>query len=527
MAEISSLLGLITDDQTRQALIAQMENMFDNAPDEERLIQEIGNPTKVAVALIRYADSGKITPAAAPVVAPAQAQPRRAPQPRPRAEQYRPMTAAAAQRPAPSFTFPDLPEEPDEPETDEAPVLDGQLSFDEQPADDDGYYDEQPADDDGYYDERPADDDGYYDEQPADDDGYYDEQPAEEYGEEYDEEYYDDYEPEYKTNVFLAILYTLGAIIIGVPVFAVLLVLDLAVLAIGAVCGAAGVSLIMTAFIGLPVVADMLILLGGGHIAQPLCRMAAMLDFDVTVVDDRPDFAAASRFPEAAHTVCDAFAAAIAALKLRESDYVCVITRGHRWDADCLRQIFSGAMPSYLGMIGSRRRVAGLMRLLRDEGYDAEKLAAIHAPIGLAIGAVTPAEIAVSICAQLVEHRRALPETEYPGTLLEQTNSDLSAIRYLAENAEPKALLLVLTSTGSTPVKSGALMAVNKLGTGCGTIGGGCSEAVAMQRARKIIGTGESCVIEIDMTNDVAADEGMVCGGTMRVLIEDASENKT
>lgn len=260
MAEISSLLGLITDDQTRQALIAQMENMFDNAPDEERLIQEIGNPTKVAVALIRYADSGKITPAAAPVVAPAQAQPRRAPQPRPRAEQYRPMTAAAAQRPAPSFTFPDLPEEPDEPETDEAPVLDGQLSFDEQPADNDGYYDGQPAGDDGYYDEQPGEDDGYYDERPDEDDGYYDEQS----GEEYDEEYYDDYEPEYKTNVFLAILYTLGAIIVGVPVFAVLLVLDLAVLAIGAACGAAGVSLIMTAFIGLPVVADMLILLGGG-----------------------------------------------------------------------------------------------------------------------------------------------------------------------------------------------------------------------------------------------------------------------
>ena len=259
MAEISSLLGLITDDQTRQALIAQMENMFDNAPDEERLIQEIGNPTKVAVALIRYADSGKITPAAAPVVAPAQAAPKRAPQPRPRAEQYRPMTAAAAQKPASSFTFPELPEDPDEPETDEAPVLDGQLSFDEQPADDDGYFEEQPAEDDGYYDEQPAEDDGYYDEQPAEDDGYYDEQSAEEY-----DEYYDDYEPEYQTNVFLAILYTLGAIIIGVPVFAVLLVLDLAVLAIGAACGAAGVSLIMTAFIGLPMVADMLILLGGG-----------------------------------------------------------------------------------------------------------------------------------------------------------------------------------------------------------------------------------------------------------------------
>ena len=271
MAEISSLLGLITDDNTRQALIAQMENMFDNAPDEERLIQEIGNPTKVAVALIRYADSGKVTPAAAPVVAPEQAQSRRAPQPRPRAEQYRPMTAAAAQKPAPSFTFPEPLEDPDEPETDEAPVLDGQFSFDEQP--EEGYYDEQPADD-GYYDEQPTDD-GYYDEQPAGDDGYYDEQPAGDDGYDdpnyatdgeegyYDEAYYED-EPAYKTNVFLAILYTLGAIVIGVPVLAVLLVLDLAVLAIGVACGAGGVGLIATAFIGLPMVADMLILLGGG-----------------------------------------------------------------------------------------------------------------------------------------------------------------------------------------------------------------------------------------------------------------------
>ena len=267
MAEISSLLGLITDDNTRQALIAQMENMFDNAPDEERLIQEIGNPTKVAVALIRYADSGKVTPAAAPVVASEQAQPKRAPQPR-------------AARTAPSTPLPDVSAEPAA-----APVLDGQFSFDDQPADDgyygeqpagdDGYYDEQPAGDDGYYDEQPAGDDGYYDEQPAGDDDYYDEQPAGDDGYDdpnyatdgeegyYDEAYYED-EPAYKTNAFLAVLYTLGAIVIGVPVLAVLLVLDLAVLAIGVACGAGGVGLIATAFIGLPIVADMLILLGGG-----------------------------------------------------------------------------------------------------------------------------------------------------------------------------------------------------------------------------------------------------------------------
>ena len=234
MAEISSLLGLITDDNTRQALIAQMENMFDNAPDEERLIQEIGNPTKVAVALIRYADSGKITPAAAPVVAPEQVQPKRAPQPRPRAEQYRPAAAAAAQTPASAMSFQGIPEEPAA-----APVLDGQFSFDEQP--EEGYYDEQPADD-GYDDPNYATDG---------EEGYY------------DEAYYED-EPAYKTNVFLAILYTLGAIVVGVPVLAVLLVLDLAVLAIGVACGAGGVGLIATAFIGLPMVADMLILLGGG-----------------------------------------------------------------------------------------------------------------------------------------------------------------------------------------------------------------------------------------------------------------------
>ena len=285
MAEISSLLGLITDDNTRQALIAQMENMFDNAPDEERLIQEIGNPTKVAVALIRYADSGKITPAAAPVVAPEQVQPKRAPQPRPRAEQYRPI----APQPAPQPAYADQAAEDAYDEQTAAPVLDGQFSFDEQPEEgyydeqpandgyydeqtaDDGYYDEQPTDD-GYYDEQPTDD-GYYDEQPAGDDGYYDEQPEGDYddpnyatdGEEgyYDEAYYED-EPAYKTNVFLAILYTLGAIVIGVPVLAVLLVLDLAVLAIGVACGAGGVGLIATAFIGLPMVADMLILLGGG-----------------------------------------------------------------------------------------------------------------------------------------------------------------------------------------------------------------------------------------------------------------------
>jgi len=268
---------------------------------------------------------------------------------------------------------------------------------------------------------------------------------------------------------------------------------------------------------------ERLILLGGGHIAQPLCAMGSMLDFQVIVVDDRPDFANHQRFPEATRVICDSFDHALADLQIRSGDYVCVITRGHRWDGECLRRILRGETPSYLGMIGSRRRVTGLMALLTEEGFDPDALASIHAPIGLPIGGVTPAEIAVSICAQLVQHRRSLPQRAVEEGLLVQTNTDPALVQYLAEDAAPKALLLVLSSSGSTPVKSGAIMAVDALGRGHGTIGGGCGEAEAMTQGRRIIGTGGRKIIRVAMDNDVAASEGMVCGGTMDVLIEDLS----
>ena len=265
-----------------------------------------------------------------------------------------------------------------------------------------------------------------------------------------------------------------------------------------------------------------LILLGGGHIAQPLCAMASMLDFAVTVVDDRITFANSERFPEAAQVICNSFANAIADLKIRATDYVCVITRGHRWDGECLRQILAGTLPTYLGMIGSKRRVAGLLDLLAGEGFSADDLARIHAPIGLKINAQIPAEIAVSICAEMIAHRRKYVRKDQ-NISLDQTNTDYAMLRFLAESTQPKACALVLSSTGSTPVKPGAMMAIDYLGNGYGTIGGGCSEAAVMVRARKIMGTGSSCVVEIDMTNEVAESEGMVCGGTMRVLLEDVT----
>ena len=268
---------------------------------------------------------------------------------------------------------------------------------------------------------------------------------------------------------------------------------------------------------------DRLILLGGGHIALPLCDMAAMLDFSVAVADDRPAFANAERFPRADRVICDDFPSAIRTLSIRPTDYVCCITRGHRWDADCLRQILRGPMPWYLGMIGSSRRVAGLLGLLAEEGFDTDLLSRIRAPIGLPIGALTPAEIALSICAELVARRRE-PRTDQEGVLLHQTNTDGEMLRQLSEGDGKRAMLLVLSTTGSTPVKSGAMMAIDGEGRSWGTIGGGCSEAAVMTRARRLLGTGESCVVTVDMSNDVAESEGMVCGGTMRVLLEDVPE---
>ena len=258
--------------------------------------------------------------------------------------------------------------------------------------------------------------------------------------------------------------------------------------------------------------AERLIVLGGGHIAQPLCCMAAMLDFSVFVVDDRTSFANKARFPDAEKVICDGFSDAIKNLGIRPSDYVCVVTRGHRYDADCLRQILPGRLPSYLGMIGSLRRVSGLMELLREDGYDSGKLDQIHAPIGLKINALTPAEIAVSICAELVAHRR---QSSVKEEVLSQTDSDRSVLQFLAEGEGPKAMLLVLNTKGSTPVEAGAIMAIDPLGRTFGTIGGGCSENAVILQARQLIGSGGTKVVEVDMTNDMAAEEGMVCGGTM------------
>ena len=263
---------------------------------------------------------------------------------------------------------------------------------------------------------------------------------------------------------------------------------------------------------------ERLVLLGGGHVSLALYEAAIRVGFAVTVADDRPAFASYARFPEAKEVLCDSFEAALPRLNIGAGDFVCVLTRGHKDDVTCMKYLLRGNEPRYLGMIGSRRRVKGLFGLLAEEGYDQARLARVHAPIGLSIGAVTPAEIAVSILAELIAVRHALPVGE---GLLPQQNTDLDALRFLADDSRPAALLLVLSTKGSTPVKGGALMGTDKLGNSAGTIGGGCGENQAILAARRLMGTGRSQVVTVDMTGDVAALEGMVCGGTMDVLIED------
>ena len=268
---------------------------------------------------------------------------------------------------------------------------------------------------------------------------------------------------------------------------------------------------------------DRLILLGGGHISEALIKIAVTLDFSVTVVDDRYEFANTTRFFDADEVICDCFEPAIERLNITDRDYICVVTRGHSFDKECVAKILSGTTPYYLGMIGSKRKVAGVFESLREQGCSEEKINMIHAPIGLSIGSVTVPEIAVSICAELIACRRAKKDMKYDHAMA-QTEANLSVMDFLANSAQPRAFAMILSSSGSTPAKSGAIMAVDADGRIYGTIGGGCGEAQAKRAAMRLIGTGASKTLTIEMDNDAAADGGLVCGGSIMVLIEDVTE---
>ena len=150
-----------------------------------------------------------------------------------------------------------------------------------------------------------------------------------------------------------------------------------------------------------------LVIVGAGHIARPLCRIGAMLGFRVRVLDDRPEFATRERFPEAEEVRPADFADPFRDVVVGPDSHLVLVTRGHRYDFEALRRLLLGpALPAYVGMVGSRRRVrAALEQLVREE-IPRERLLRVHAPIGLDIGAETPEEIALAIAAEIVRVRR-------------------------------------------------------------------------------------------------------------------------
>jgi xanthine dehydrogenase accessory factor len=150
-----------------------------------------------------------------------------------------------------------------------------------------------------------------------------------------------------------------------------------------------------------------LVIVGAGHVARPLCQVGAMLGFRVTVLDDRPEFATRERFPDAAQVRPADFADPLRGIPITPRTFLVLVTRGHKYDFEALRGILLGpALPAYVGMIGSRRRTRAALEALAREGIAADRLRAVHAPIGLDVHAETPEEIAVAIAAELVMARR-------------------------------------------------------------------------------------------------------------------------
>jgi len=152
-----------------------------------------------------------------------------------------------------------------------------------------------------------------------------------------------------------------------------------------------------------------LYIIGAGHVGWHLARAAADTEFRVHVVDDREKFANRERFPHADDVIVEPIDDWLHRTEIPASSFVVIVTRGHQNDLEAMRALAARDL-RYLGLIGSRAKVARIRKLLLSEGMPPECLDRVHAPIGLEIGAVTPAEIAISILAQLIAIRRGVAQ---------------------------------------------------------------------------------------------------------------------
>jgi len=148
-----------------------------------------------------------------------------------------------------------------------------------------------------------------------------------------------------------------------------------------------------------------LLIVGAGHVGKALAIIGDMCGFSVEVIDDRPEYANAERFPEADRITCGRFDEVLDGYPIDRNTYVVCVTRGHKHDETSLRLVAPSAA-AYVGMIGSKRRVGAVLRHLVEDGIDPGVVERVHTPIGLDIGAETPEEIAVSIMAEIIRARR-------------------------------------------------------------------------------------------------------------------------
>ena len=256
-----------------------------------------------------------------------------------------------------------------------------------------------------------------------------------------------------------------------------------------------------------------LYLLGGGNISAALAEVAALVDIPVVVIEDRPEFANRQRFPKAEQIICDDFIPALSRINFNLSSFVVAATRGHRHDQQCLEFLLKKQL-AYIGMVGSKRRVRMLKRNFQEVGITDEHLNNLHSPIGININANTPAEIAVSIMAEIIQVKRTL----FPA---EETDREVLEGLYAVEVSGERAVLATIVNTkGSSPRKTGARMLIYPDGKVVGTIGGGCGEAEVKREALNVFDHGKVIIYRLDMTAEEAADEGMACGGVMQVLLE-------
>ena len=258
-----------------------------------------------------------------------------------------------------------------------------------------------------------------------------------------------------------------------------------------------------------------IVICGGGHVSIPVIKIGRMIGCKVTVLEDRPKFADHARIAGANQVICEPFEQGLEKIEGDEDTFFVIVTRGHRYDQECLRCICR-KKHAYIGMIGSRRRVAMVKQTMLDEGADPEIINQVYTPIGLNIGAETPEEIAVAIMAEIIEvkNKRQKRNSGYSEDIIE-------TILYDKDKAK-KVLATIVARKGSAPRTTGTKMLICPDGRCVGTIGGGCAESNILQNALTMLHMNEekAKICRVDMTGSDAEDEGMVCGGIMDVLLE-------